>query len=165
MLKISKHVGAEYVLPEVGKKYSAALQQFLTSDSFDEASTPTKLASYLNRCLQKVSPDQHLAVRARINTAGQVHVEGFRALNHGFRKVEIFDGNIGYLELRELPPPPYCDELLPAAMKLLNGVDALIIDVRKNHGGLPKTARLLCSWFFAEPTTLGRIEIRRGNYR
>ena len=161
--KIGEHLAADYVLPEVAQKYRTALNDALARGSFDQASTSVTLAALLNRCLQDVAPDLHLDVRARRTVAGAIRIGGGEELNHGFTKIEILSGNVGYLELRALPPDPVSEELLAVAMKFMSRADALIIDLRKNRGGMPGTARLLCSWFFAEPTLLGRIYMRRGD--
>ena len=57
--------------------------------------------------------------------------------NYGFQKVEILTGNVGYLDLRFLPPAFAAGDgdrrHEPARQR-----DALIIDLRHNGGGTPE---------------------------
>ena len=61
--------------------------------------------------------------------------------NFGIHRVERLDGNIGYLDLRRVPVPEIAGPAVTAAMELVAGTYALIIDLRRNGGG-----RLVGSW-------------------
>jgi C-terminal processing protease CtpA/Prc len=70
--------------------------------------------------------------------------------NAGFVKVERLDGNIGYIRLDFFMPGDDVARLIAAAMTLVAGTDALIVDVRENHGGDPATVALLVSYLYDE---------------
>ena len=57
--------------------------------------------------------------------------------NFGIRRVERLDGNVGYLDVRRVAVPANAGPAIAAAMELVAGTYALIIDLRHNHGGSP----------------------------
>jgi hypothetical protein len=70
--------------------------------------------------------------------------------NFGIRRVERLDGNIGYLEVQRVPPPEHAGPAVTAAMELVTGTYALIIDLRRNGGGSPDGVALWCSYLLPE---------------
>ncbi len=79
-------------------------------------------------------------------------------VNFGIHRVERLDGNIGYLDLRGVPPPEHAGPAITAAMELVAGTFALIIDLRRNGGGSPHGVTLWCSYLIDErPTRLNDI--------
>ena len=78
--------------------------------------------------------------------------------NFGIHRVERLDGNIGYLDVRRMPLPGNAGPAITAAMELISGTYALIIDLRRNGGGSPDGVTLWCSYLIAEqPTRLNDI--------
>ena len=78
--------------------------------------------------------------------------------NFGIHRVERLDGNIGYLDLRRVPDPENAGPAITAAMELVCGTYALIIDLRRNGGGSPYGVAFWCSYLLAEePTHLNDI--------
>jgi C-terminal processing protease CtpA/Prc len=73
--------------------------------------------------------------------------------NFGIRRIERLDGNIGYLDVRRVPPPEIAGSAVAAAMELVIGTYALIIDLRHNGGGSPYGVALWCSYLFPEEPT------------
>jgi C-terminal processing protease CtpA/Prc len=72
----------------------------------------------------------------------------------GIDSVKRLAGNIGYLKVDAFSDPIECRSSLEAAMHLLNHVDALIFDLRQNHGGDPRMVALMASYLFDQPTHL-----------
>ncbi|MGH3212017.1 MAG: S41 family peptidase, partial [Trebonia sp.] len=70
--------------------------------------------------------------------------------NFGIHRVERLDGNIGYLDLRRMPMPENAGPAIAAAMELVGGTYALIIDLRRNGGGHPNGVAFWCSYLFPE---------------
>jgi retinol-binding protein 3 len=68
--------------------------------------------------------------------------------NCGFEKADHFEPNIGYLMLTFFAEPAYCTRTAIAAMNFLADSDALIIDLRDNHGGAPQMVALIASCVF-----------------
>jgi C-terminal processing protease CtpA/Prc len=78
--------------------------------------------------------------------------------NFGIRRVERLDGNVGYLDLRRVAVPANAGPAISAAMELVAGTYALIIDLRRNGGGSPEGVVFWCSYLFTEePTHLNDI--------
>lgn len=81
--------------------------------------------------------------------------EAARRRNYGVRSLEILPGNLGYLDLRELPDLDFADandparRALDAALAALAGSDAVIVDLRGNGGGAPSSVGYLVSAFTA----------------
>ena len=69
-------------------------------------------------------------------------------LDGGFVKVERLDGNIGYLRLDFFLPGDEVAARIAAAMTLVASTDALIIDLRHNHGGWPGVVATLVSYLY-----------------
>jgi C-terminal processing protease CtpA/Prc len=78
--------------------------------------------------------------------------------NFGIRRVERLDGNVGYLDVRRVADPANAGPAITAAMELVAGTHALIIDLRRNGGGAPEGVVFWCSYLFDErPTHLNDI--------
>lgn len=74
--------------------------------------------------------------------------------NFGFEKVEILDGNIGYIKLNFWQPLDWVKPTIDATMGFVANTDALIIDLTENQGGYSPTDSYLASYFFDEKPTL-----------
>ena len=70
--------------------------------------------------------------------------------NFGIRRVERLDGNIGYLDVRRVAVPANAGPAIAAAMELVIGTYALILDLRRNGGGSPEGVTFWCSYLFPE---------------
>ena len=68
---------------------------------------------------------------------------------YGVFKVERLPGNIGYLDLRSFEDAHLAGPAYSAALSLLQGTRALILDLRRNGGGQPESVAFLMSHFFA----------------
>jgi Peptidase family S41/N-terminal domain of Peptidase_S41 in eukaryotic IRBP len=78
--------------------------------------------------------------------------------NFGIHRVERLNGNVGYLDVRRVPVPANAGPAISAAMELVAGTYALIIDLRRNGGGSPEGVVYWCSHLFDErPTHLNDI--------
>jgi len=67
---------------------------------------------------------------------------------YGIGKVERLPGNVGYIELRFFYDTEFAGPAYTAAMSLLAGTDALILDLRRNGGGRAGSVAYLMSHFF-----------------
>jgi len=125
----------------------------------------------LTRDLRSVNNDLHLGARpisaeqrrqeeTDPEEARRQRLDEARRHNYGFAKIEILDGNIGYLDLRSFAPAHLGGDTAVAAMGFLANVDALIIDLRRNGGGSPSMIQLISSYFFEESTHLNSFEMR-----
>ena len=168
---------ANYVFPEQAERAATAIEARLEAGEYDDLDEIT-LTERLTGHLQEVTGDKHLRVRLgggppRARPAppepGTPGPEGPRAQasgmrqrgrldNFGIRRVERLDGNVGYLDLRRVAVPANAGPAIAAAMELVAGTYALIIDLRHNGGGSPEGVVFWCSYLFDEqPTHLNDI--------
>ena len=99
----------------------------------------------------RAEPRDHEARRLAMRQMGRLD-------NFGIHRVERLDGNIGYLDVRRVAVPANAGPAISAAMELVAGTYALIIDLRHNGGGSPEGVVFWCSYLFTEqPTHLNDI--------
>lgn len=159
-----------YVFPQIGEKIDAQIQA--RRSEYRAIADPNALAARLTADLRATGHDQHLQVTFQLELGLQKeltpeekqHAHAFDVANgHGIRTVRRLPGNIGYLDLAYFSPDEEAGAALAAAMEVVSGTDALIIDLRRNGGGSGESAMTLLSYFYEEPTQLSSIEERVGD--
>jgi retinol-binding protein 3 len=162
----------QHLSPDVGEACAAHLRARLAEGAYDDISDPTQFAVLLTRDLHTVDDDGHLRVEAGPPNAFLDHdrtdseevcrrmFARFRRDNFGFRKIEVLDDNVGYLELRAFAPPEVGGDTAVAAMAFLANCDAVILDLRENGGGSGGMVQLIASYFFAQPKHLNSGQTR-----
>ena len=154
-----------YLFPDVAKRVAAQLRARYKHGEYRRITDGEVLAIRLGDDLVALSGDKHVAVdyfaRAMppAEPATRPHPDPAKlaARNCSFAKAEHFAPNIGYLKLNAFEEPEHCTATAIAAMNSLADSDALIIDLRDNHGGAPRMAALICGYLFTEPTHLDDI--------
>ena len=175
---------ANYVFPELAERAAVAVEARLEAGEYDDLDE-IALTELLTAHLQEVTDDKHLRVRLGGGPMRHGPVPGGpgprpggpneddprdhetrrlasrkmgRMDNFGIRKVERLDGNVGYLDVRRVPIPANAGPAITAAMELVAGTFALIIDLRRNGGGSPEGVAYWCSYLLEEhPTHLNDI--------
>jgi hypothetical protein len=161
---------ANYVFPEQAERAATAVEARLAAGEYDNLDE-IALTDLVTRQLQEATDDRHLALmlgevpppRARPEAEpGKpedrearrlARLQRFRLDNFGIRRVERLDGNVGYLDLRRMPVPANAGPAIAAAMELVAGTYALIIDMRHNGGGSPEGVIFWCSYLVDERPT------------
>jgi hypothetical protein len=169
---------ANYVFPELAEQAAIAIEARLVAGEYDDLDEIT-LTELVTSHLREVCEDKHLALRLGGGPAPggpgprpgpdpdeprdhetkrlAMRQKG-RLDNFGIRRVERLDGNVGYLDLHRVPVPANAGPAIAAAMELVAGTYALIIDLRHNHGGSPEGVVFWCSYLLTErPTHLNDI--------
>ncbi len=162
---------ASYVFPDRAEQAATAIEARLAAGEYDDLDEAV-LAERLTSQLDEICADKHLRVRtmpprpARPGRAepgpsrpGRGH-PGFPGHpgNYGIHRVERLEGNVGYIDLHGVAPPDEAAPAITAAMELVSGTYALIIDLRRNHGGSPHGVAFWCSYLFpGADTHLGDI--------
>jgi hypothetical protein len=166
---------ANYVFPDQAEQAATAIEARLEAGEYDDLDEIT-LTELLTSQLQEITGDRHLRVvlgggpgprRERVPEPEEPKDHEARRLamrqrgrldNFGIRQVERLDGNVGYLDVRRVPVPANAGPAIGAAMELVAGTYALIIDLRQNHGGAPEGVVFWCSYLLDErPTHLNDI--------
>lgn len=152
---------ANYVFPEVATSVSAALRAKDAAAGYASATDAEAFANTLSKDLRELGKDGHFRVsyapgaepRPSTATPGAEELAAMRSEMarhaYGIQRVERLDGNIGYLEIRGFGPTDLVGEAYSAAIGLLSGTEALILDLRRNGGGEPESVAYLLSHFFA----------------
>ena len=170
---IGNQLKANYIFPEVADKMVAALESNLKKGNYKSITDAQEFANRLTEDLQSISHDKHLRVmynperiaeQEKVVTAEDSikylneYISSMQRSNFGFNKVEILEGNIGYLDLRSFSDTEYAGETAVAAMNFLSNTDAIIIDLRQNGGGSPAMIQLITSYLYgAEPVHLNNF--------
>ena len=165
-----------YVFPDKAKQFGAYLRSRQASGAYDSVTSAEKFADLLTSDLQSVGKDGHLEVRygedgfpelgkdGKPSPESQAHdLADEKRHNYGIETVGRLKCNIGYLELKSFAEPEQVKGRIAAAMTLLGDTRALIIDLRRNHGGEPETVALFASYLFDKPTHLNDIYYREGD--
>jgi hypothetical protein len=151
-----------YVDPEVAQNVAEALLAHEKKGDDNAATDGAVFARLLTRQMRDVSHDMHLdMIYSReplpdlsVGQSPEELAHYRKALeedNCRFKKVEILANNIGYLKLNAFPDPAICQTTAKAAMASLNGVDAIIFDLRDNRGGEPEMVALMAAYLFDRP--------------
>ena len=162
-------LNAYYVFPETARKMEQALRVRLEKGEYGAIVSAKALTDKLTADLREVSRDKHLHVMYNADGVREPHgaaptaeqyeeARGWlKKVNFGFEKVERLRGNIGYVDIRGFVPPRLGGETASAAMTFVAHSDALIVDLRQNHGGEPAMIAYVLSYLFDEPTHLNDI--------
>ena len=155
-----------YLFPEKAKEIGLDLQKKANDRKYEKLADPQAFAKQLTSDLQDFSHDKHLTIEYDPQRVKELKVVGSnptndavmeiekkryerqRRDNFGFRKVEVLEGNVGYLDLRYFGNADYSADIAIGAMSFLANSDAIIIDLRDNYGGGAPMYLLLISYFF-----------------
>lgn len=159
--ELGKQLQANYVFPDIATQLAASLKDKEASGGYAAASDTGAFAKALSDDLRTMGKDLHFQVeyapqfRPRppqaVPSAAEIE-EGrkeFGRFGYGIERVERLPGNVGYIEIRGFGPTELVAGAYTAAMTLVGGMDAVIIDLRRNGGGEPASVAHLLSHFFA----------------
>ena len=154
---------AHYFDPQIAQKTADALRAYAKSDELSATKDGTAFATLLTQQMRDESQDMHLIVeysRGRLpdhpmeTTAADLarYRQMLLRNNCFFRDVEILPHNIGYVKLDWFADLSVCRQKAVAAMASVDRANAVIFDLRDNHGGDPAMVKLLGSYLFKRPT-------------
>lgn len=171
-----KQLNDSYVFPAVAKEMAQAIRKREADGEYKAISSSFKFAELLTSHLRKVSHDKHLQLffnfgkipfdaqnklkPKEIEKIAELH----RSVNHGFRRVEILPGNVGYIAFDAFYDVKSASKAASLAMAFVANSDALILDIRQNGGGDPAMVAFISSYFFGKsPVHLNDIYWRPTN--
>jgi hypothetical protein len=153
------------------------LRREAQAGAYDTVADPRDLASLLTRKLKTF--DRHFNVTWTGKPPGEAgpgsSVEFTappgeaqdRRSSYGFRSVEMLPGAIGYIDMRFFAdfatgkPNEPARAAADAALRLVSGADAVIIDLRFNGGGSPAMVGYLVSAFVPANADVYNVILRR----
>jgi hypothetical protein len=162
-----------YVLPEVAKKIASDLRTREKRNEYRSIKYGMDLARKLTQDVQAISHDGHASVRfsyfqlpAEPSSSGsQADLRRLARVNCGFTKAEHLRPNLGYIKLDGFEDVNLCAPTASAALAFVASSDALILDLRDNHGGGGGMVEFVAGYLFSDRTHLndrvGRGETKR----
>jgi C-terminal processing protease CtpA/Prc len=147
----------EYVFPERAATVASRLRGKLAGGDFNHLDGP-ELCAAVTELFHDVTADKHLRLiwsdePQSLDPEDDDEDHFFMrsvADNHGIRRVERLDGNIGYIDTTLIADPRHGADMITAAMTIVARTHALIIDTRSNAGGSPAGVAYWCSYLFAD---------------
>lgn len=167
---------------DTGRMIAAHLRQRMAAGAYDADRDPVAFARHLSIDLHAVNDDQHLYVQFTPDAPGaHVGPEGVsirgddppptpgeiaadRAAHHQLGRIDILDGNVGYLEMRGFARLALARDALVAALRYLESTDAIIIDLRRNGGGDGDLSNFLISHFVGPDAILSLRLVDRSSH-
>lgn len=157
---IVKLTREKYVFADIAEEIAKHIQAKFEQGGYDDITDASGLAQKLTSDLRELSNDRHWSVIYNPRQEASYidpekeddemqlarWLERSRRSNFGFEKVERLKGNIGYIDLRQFVPSEHAGETAIAAMNFVAHCDALIFDLRQNHGGYPSMVQLIISY-------------------
>lgn len=169
---LGQQLKSQYVFPAVAAKTAAALSARMAHGDYRDADTTAAFAKALSEDLRSIGNDMHFSVKYAPDLSPPPHddksasdeaptpeemaqmIAQMRSASasesYGISRVQLLPGDIGYIDLRSFGHPEIVGAAYDAAMSLVAGTKALILDLRQNHGGEPDGVAYLLSHFFAE---------------
>ena len=169
---VNEAIRQYYVFPASASDMAKDLDQRERNGQYSAIDDGTAFATQLTTDMRAVSHDKHLSVnyvpflqspdvpgsKPKPSAADQeLAKQGLLRDNCGFREAKILSGNVGYLRFDVFSDPTLCAESAAAAMRFLANTDAVIFDLRDNHGGDPRMVAFLISYLFDKPTHINDL--------
>src|SRR3984885_7224135 len=153
-----------YVFPDIAVQLRQTIEGHRAQ--YRSISDPNALADRLTADMRAVAHDQHLQVTFGEELAVQkdptleekAHAHVFdRSSGYGERSRRRLPGNVGYMDLAYFSPDSNAGVAIAAAMRVVSGTDALIIDLRRNGGGSGDTMTTFASYFYEDVTQMSSV--------
>lgn len=146
---------AHYLYPDVAKAMIATLRERDRRDAYARIADASAFASAVTDDLRGISHDRHVTLHCEDAQAkagpsrAEQEAEAELQAKAGFVAIERWPGNVAYVRLDSFGP--YADRVNGEAVYAENltriaDADALILDLRENHGGYPEMVALLVSY-------------------
>lgn len=176
--ELAKLLRARYCVAEVAERAATFIENKIAGGGYDGLAEAQDFADAITVDLQTVTSDRHLRFGvapppepapaqpgpADAEAARAARLAAMRRNNFGLVKAEILPGNVGYLEVRRFEPPEVAGDSVVAALQFLVNSDAIILDLRNNHGGSAFAMPMFAGYFFERPTHLYDMVFRGDNY-
>jgi hypothetical protein len=171
--ELARKLESQYAIEGTAAKLAEVVRVKQRTNAYRNITEAPELARALTDDLYAVAHDKHLRVNFSFAPLPQ-HLVGppspeelneIRKLNGAISKVEILDGNVGYMRVNGVPPVEAARPAVAAAFAFLHNTDALIIDNRGNGGGDPNTVALYVSYLSeGKPYVVNTFHWRAGNH-
>jgi hypothetical protein len=161
---VAAQLGRVYVEADTGLLIGANLKKRLAAGAYDALENPGQFAEMVTRDLRAINGDLHLGLAYSPTPprpgGGPGGFGDPAKLNFGMGKVEILDGNVGYLEITGFLGMQGYQDVAVQALRFLERTEAIIIDLRRNGGGSGEMSHFIFSHFLGA-TPVNTITVRR----
>ena len=152
---LARALERRYVDADTARLIAGAVRARLRAGAYDSLVAPEAFGRAVTRDLRSVNGDLHLGLRWAPDGRGSMGegrdeaawIAEAKARNYGIAKVEVLEGNVGYLEIRAFMGAPGYEAAVVEALRKLAGTDAVIIDLRRNGGGSGEMSHFVFSHF------------------
>ena len=169
--RVAGFMKEKYIFPEVGEKMGESIRKKYEDGEYHSYTELKGFCEKVTTDLRNISQDHHIFVFFSPEEALEVAArkgilpndekkrieqqsyENSKRENFGFQRIEVLDGNIGYLKLRYFSNIDNGAETCIGVMKFLSNTDAIIIDLRENGGG-DNLIDFLSSYFYSSEKVL-----------
>ncbi|HEX6432506.1 MAG TPA: S41 family peptidase [Niastella sp.] len=155
---IIKTINEAYVFPEIALVIEKEISIQLKKGHYNNITSSKEFADTISSQLMRFSKDKHLRIlfshdKVPYKTEKEAPLPDFIKTfaienNYGFNKINILEGNIGYLNIVGFFPFDEATNKAISAFDFLSETQALIIDLRENTGGFGSLANFILSYFF-----------------
>jgi retinol-binding protein 3 len=145
---VAANIESRYVLAAEAKTIAAELRERAAAGKYDNLDAQ-RLAAQLTQELREKDLHFDVQYQRKAETPAQM-----RRANHGFRRVELLEGNVALIEIDHLDDLERSRKTIEAAMTFVAAADAVILDLRGAPGGYGNTVRFLASHFVPAGTPL-----------
>ena len=151
-----------YVFPDKGIQMSNYVKNKYKQGLYNNITDPNSLADVLTQDVLSVHNDEHFFIeynpvlaeklllpKDSLYWAEQLKLD--RSKNHGFKKVEVLNGNIGYIDISYFAYlNPESEKIADASFQTISKCNAIIIDLRYGMGGQPEMVACIAKYFVKE---------------
>jgi hypothetical protein len=158
---LAAKMNANYIEPAVAERVGSAIARKNAEGGYASTASAQGFSAVLATDLRELSGDKHFgaSVNERFReSSGAAYLpssaemdearDAIERQGYGIEKIERLPGNVGYIDLRGFGITEFAGPAYTAAMALMAGTDALILDLRRNGGGSPDSVAYLMSHFF-----------------
>ncbi len=152
-----------YVFPDIGGQAAARIDAALAAGEYDMLADQAAFAARLDADVGAIAHDKHLAIGSM--SGPPPRPSGATAMPRseaGVVRADMLAGGIGYVEVVAFPRRVGFKPVIDPVMTSLADSTALIIDLRRNVGGMPEGVAYLVSFLLppGDPVHINDIVTR-----
>lgn len=148
--RLSEELRDRYVFPETGERAATRISAALAAGEYDGLADPAEFIQRLSADVHAIARDRHLNIMSPTAPPPPGDPIMMPVDEGGVTRADRLAGGIGYIEVVGFPPLGDFKPVLDRAMSGLRNSRALIVDVRRNGGGMPESVAYLVS-YLVEP--------------
>lgn len=167
-------VNSTYIFPDIALQVEKAIRTHQKKGEYNKITSSKEFADTISNQLVQISNDKHLRILFSYDTVPQKtekesplpdFIKTFAIEhNYGFNKIDILEGNIGYLNILGFFPFDEATNKAISSLDFLSNTQALIVDLRENTGGVGTLANFILSYFYDQrPVHFLDVTFRKEN--